>query len=90
MRWLEGLCDASERAFEENIRLTAEYVKKVNGRVVVEGAVDEIFESCHGGQKNEPATVEQARRFLNETGVDIIVPNVGTEHRATIQHFKLQ
>jgi fructose/tagatose bisphosphate aldolase len=77
------MCDASECPFEENIRLTAQYVAKVKGRVVVEGAVDEIFEYGGTGQKNEPTTVEQARRFLNETGVDIIVPNVGTEHRAT-------
>jgi len=27
--------------------------------------------------------VAQAQRFLRETGVDILVPNVGTEHRAT-------
>lgn len=77
------MCDASERAFEENIRLTAEYVESVRGRVVVEGAVDEVFESGGQGEKNDPTTVEQAREFLNATGVDIIVPNVGTEHRAT-------
>jgi fructose-bisphosphate aldolase class II len=76
------MCDASEEPFEENIRLTAQYVDKVHGRVVVEGAVDEIYESG-GAEKNEPTTVAQARRFLSETGVDILVPNVGTEHRAT-------
>jgi fructose-bisphosphate aldolase class II len=77
------MCDASEKPFEENIRLTGEYVERVKGRVVVEGAVDEIFESGCEGQKNEPTSVEQAERFLRETGVDILVPNVGTEHRAT-------
>ncbi len=77
------MCDASERPFEENIRLTAEYVDRMRGRVVVEGAVDEIFEAGGMGSKNEPTTVEQARRFVSETGVDLIVPNVGTEHRAT-------
>lgn len=77
------MCDASEKPFEENIRLTATYVERVRGRVVVEGAVDEIFEAGGSEQKNEPTSVEQARRFLSETGVDIIVPNVGTEHRAT-------
>lgn len=77
------MCDASECTFEENIRLTAEYAERVRGRVVVEGAVDEIFESGNAGVKNQPTTVGQAERFLRETGVDIIVPNVGTEHRAT-------
>ena len=77
------MCDASEKPFEENIRLTAQYVERVKGRVVVEGAVDEIFESGGEGEKNEPTTIEQSKRFLSQTGVDIIVPNVGTEHRAT-------
>ena len=77
------MCDASERPFDENIRMTADYVEKVKGKVVVEGAVDEIMEYSGNGEKNEPTTVEQAKRFLRETGVDIIVPNVGTEHRAT-------
>ena len=82
------MCDASEKPFNENIRLTAEYVEKVKGRVVVEGAVDEIFESGSEEQKNEPTTVAQAKKFLSETGVDIIVPNVGTEHRATVDKVK--
>ncbi len=76
------MCDASEKPFDENVRITAEFAERVRGRVVVEGAVDEIFESGGVG-KNVATTVAQARRFLRETGVDIIVPNVGTEHRAT-------
>jgi fructose/tagatose bisphosphate aldolase len=77
------MCDASEKPFDENVRLTAQFVEKSRGRVVVEGAVDEIHESGGAGEKNQLTTVEQARRFLRETGADIIVPNVGTEHRAT-------
>ena len=82
-RFASVMFDASEKPFEENIQLTAQYVEKVRGRVVVEGAVDEIFEASGSGVKNEPTSVAQARRFLSETGVDILVPNVGTEHRAT-------
>jgi fructose/tagatose bisphosphate aldolase len=89
-RFASVMFDASERPFEENIRLTAQYVEKVRGRVVVEGAVDEIFEASGAGAKNEPTTVAQARRFLDEAGVDIVVPNVGTEHRATAEqvHYR--
>ena len=83
-RFASVMFDASEKPFEENIQLTAQYVEKVRGRVVVEGAVDEIFEASGKGTKNEPTSVAQARRFLSETGVDILVPNVGTEHRATV------
>ena len=72
------MCDASEKPFAENIRITAEYVERVRGRVVVEGAVDEIYAADGaGGMKNEPTTVEQAVKFLRETGVDILVPQRG-------------
>src|SRR5208283_4710470 len=39
-------------------------------------------------QQNEPTTAAQAARFLRETGVDLLVPNVGTEHRATANQAK--
>jgi fructose/tagatose bisphosphate aldolase len=39
------MCDASLKPFEENIHLTAEYVEAFHGRVVIEGAVDEIYEA---------------------------------------------
>jgi len=79
------MCDASEKPLDENIRITAEYVRKVRGKVVVEGAVDEVPDSARSanGIGRDYTLPEQARRFLKETGVDIIVPNVGTEHRAT-------
>jgi fructose/tagatose bisphosphate aldolase len=82
-RFASIMCDASEKPFEANVHLTAQYVDEVRGRVLVEGAVDEIFESGSDQPKNEPTTVEQAEHFLRETGVDILVPNVGTEHRST-------
>lgn len=75
--------DASEKSFKENMELTAEYVEKVRGRVVVEGAVDEIWEAGQSKQKNYLTTVQQAQEFVSKTGVDFIVPNVGTEHRLT-------
>ena len=81
------MCDASEKPFQENIEMTARYVEKVKGKVVIEGAVDEIFESG-GSEINEPTSVERAKEFLSQTGVDIIVPNVGTEHRATAEQVK--
>ncbi|MBZ0307661.1 MAG: class II fructose-bisphosphate aldolase, partial [Anaerolineae bacterium] len=87
-RFASVMCDASEKPFVDNIRITGEYVEKMYGRVVIEGAVDEIFESGNTTGKNESTSVEQAVRFLKETGVDIIVPNVGTEHRATADKIK--
>ena len=76
--------DASEKSFEENIKLTAKYVEQVGDKVLVEGCVDEIAESG-SGIKNEITTVAQARRFVTETKADLIVANLGTEHRATAE-----
>jgi fructose-bisphosphate aldolase class II len=44
--------------------------------------VDEIY-SDGGAEKSELTSVEKASDFLSRTGVDILVPNVGTEHRQT-------
>jgi len=87
-RFASVMCDASEKPFEENIRLTASYVERVAGRVVVEGCVDEIYESGGGARKNEPTSSAEAREFVSRTGADLIVPNVGTEHRATAEHVR--
>lgn len=75
--------DCSTLPFDQNIEKTRRYVERMRGRVLVEGAVDEIYEAGSGRQKNEPTTVEQATRFIRETGCFLIVPNLGTEHRAS-------
>ena len=80
--------DASTLPFDENIRLTARYVERFRDKTVIEGAVDEIFESGTGEQKNQITTVEQARRFVEQTGCDLIVPNLGTEHRASARELR--
>jgi len=74
--------DASHWPLEENIRRTARYVEQHGDRVVVEGAVAELKEAREEGEAFAMTTPEQAERFLRETGCDLIVPNVGTEHRA--------
>ena len=79
--------DASALPFDENIRRTAEYVARYNDLVTIEGAVDEIV-SAGGQPQNSLCTVDRAERFVRETGVDLIVPNVGTEHRATYEEAK--
>jgi len=80
--------DASTLPFDDNMAQTARYVERFGRRVVVEGAVDEIFESGTGEQKNQITTVAQAKRYLEKTGVDLIVPNLGTEHRASARELR--
>ena len=75
--------DASEFSLAENVERTARFVTGHRSRVLIEGAVDEIYEAGGGTEKNELTDPEVAARYLAETGVDLLVPNVGTEHRAT-------
>jgi len=75
--------DASTLSLEENIAATARYADRFRDQTVVEGCVDEIFDTGTGEQKNQVTTVEQAKRYVTETGVDLIVANLGTEHRAS-------
>jgi len=79
--------DASKLSFEENIKRTKEFVKNKGHIIVVEGACDEIVDAT-GVEKSELTTAEKAKKYFEETGVDIIVANLGTEHRASIRDLK--
>lgn len=79
--------DASALPFEENVKLTAAYVARFGSRVVVEGCPDKIasqveIQAATGLKKHsalsKPALV---REFVRRTGVDLVVPSLGTEHR---------
>lgn len=73
--------DASTLPFAENCAATAAFVKARGHQVVIEGACDEIVEA--GGVEDSPlSTVAQAQAFA-ATGVDLMVANLGTEHRAS-------
>jgi len=76
--------DCSALPIEENIRQVVAFVEQHQGRILVEGAVDEVIQAEDAaevhGNLTDPALAE---RYLRETGVFLIVPNLGTEHRAT-------
>ena len=91
--WLDTFAtvmyDCSHWPLEENIARVAAYVQEVQGKTLVEGAVDEIFDANpEGAEKNDVTEVAQAERFVNETGAFLIVPNLGTEHRASAADLK--
>lgn len=80
--------DASLYDFPENVRLTAEYVERAGERVVVEACPDKVYERAEIEKKNlgENSMLsdpENVARFAGATGVDLVVPNLGTEHRST-------
>jgi hypothetical protein len=76
------LFDASGLPLEENIRKTAAFVRARGREIMVEGACDEIVDAT-GNAHNALTTPENARRFKEMTGADLVVCNLGTEHRAT-------
>ncbi|MEN8230218.1 MAG: class II fructose-bisphosphate aldolase [Bacteroidota bacterium] len=79
--------DASALPFEENIKLTSQFVADHGHQIVIEGACDEIVDAT-GEERSNLTTPDEAKRYLNQTGVDFIVANLGTEHRASAADLK--
>ncbi len=79
--------DASALPFEENIKKTSAFVARRGRDVLIEGACDEI-QDAGGDIHNELTTPAQAKRYIEETGADLIVCNLGTEHRASGKELK--
>lgn len=80
--------DLSALPFEENIRQTkqaVEALKAINPAILVEGEIgdigtgSEIHESVPDRSKNR-TTPEEAKQYVESTGVDILAPAVGNMH----------
>ena len=80
--WGCVMYDCSTLPLVENRKKTAQFVDKFGNDYVIEGCVDEITES---GENDEVCLTDpsDAELFLKETDVDLLVVNLGTEHRAT-------
>lgn len=78
--------DASTLPFEENIQATRKFMDEHGDLIVVEGACDEIPTS--GEAHCELTAPERAEQFLVRTGVDFVVANLGTEHRASLADLR--
>jgi fructose-bisphosphate aldolase class II len=76
--------DASTLPFDKNIEKTAEFRNRNFDTILIEGACDEIGYATDAGI----TTLENAKRYNDETGVDIMVANLGTEHRASSSELK--
>ncbi len=80
--------DLSALPFEENAKQTrqaVEALKSINPEILVEGEIgdigtgSEIHESTPDRSKNL-TTAEEARQYVENTGVDILAPAVGNMH----------
>jgi fructose-bisphosphate aldolase class II len=84
--------DATNLSFEENIKITkqcVEYAKSVNPDIIVEaelgfiGSSSKVLDGIPEGVKitEEYLTKpEEAKKFVDETGVDMLAPAVGNIH----------
>jgi fructose/tagatose bisphosphate aldolase len=79
--WGCVMYDCSTLPLDENQDRVRRFVKQYRNDFVIEGCVDEITEAGHGGMKlTDP---NDAKEFVDCTGCDLIVANLGTEHRVT-------
>jgi len=88
--------DGAKLSLEENIAKTREvvqYVKSVNPGILVEaelgyiGTSSELFTETPAGaaiKEKDLTTVEDAVRFVKETGIDMFAPAVGNIHGMSI------
>lgn len=78
--------DASSLPMEENISLTKAYVERKGHELVIEGACDEIVDAT-GEARCEITDADKCESYMKQTGVDIVVANLGTEHRASSKNL---
>ncbi|MEM6391291.1 MAG: class II fructose-bisphosphate aldolase [Planctomycetota bacterium] len=80
--------DGSAWDWDRNVAETAAFVEAASERVVVEGCPDKILSEAEITERGLKVAdmltdPDRAARYVEATGVDLIVPNLGTEHRAT-------
>jgi fructose-bisphosphate aldolase class II len=78
--------DASTLPLNENIEKTAKFYDRHSKEIVIEGACDFIGKTGH--EDYGLTTPGNAIKYLSETGIDIIVANLGTEHRASVSELQ--
>jgi len=84
----EILFDGSKLPFAENVRQTkeaVEIVKSINPQIVVEGEIGYIGASSEIVDKIPEeslhlTTPQEAKQFVDETGIDVLAPAVGNMH----------
>ncbi len=81
--------DGSKLSFQENIVKTkevVEYARKNEQDILIEGELgyigssSKMLDSVPSDVESTMTTVEQAREFVDKTGVDILAPSVGNLH----------
>ena len=75
--------DAQRYAFDDNLARTREYVEAYGKQVLVEGIIEELSVAGQKQGARSDAYVEKAVRYVDATGVDFLVADLGTEQQST-------
>ena len=75
--------DAQLYPFEENLTLTAEYVRNYGKDVLVEGILESLNVSDGAVASHIDNYCENSVRYVKATGVDFAVADLGTEQQST-------
>ncbi|MCL1897124.1 MAG: class II fructose-bisphosphate aldolase [Clostridiales bacterium] len=73
--------DAQEYPYEENVGMTADYMREFGDKALVEGIIEGLAAPGREGKKSDDY-VEKAVDFVSRTGVDFLVADLGTEQQS--------
>jgi len=84
------IIDSANKSFEENIRITkevVEYAQSKGGKTLIEaelgfiGQSSKVLDNLPDGVSPETQTnPEEAQKFVEETGINLLAPSVGNVH----------
>lgn len=74
--------DGQKYPFADNLEWTREYVKTYGDQVMVEGIIEELSVEGQKHAVQHDDYVEKAVRYIRETGVDLLVADLGTEQQS--------
>jgi fructose/tagatose bisphosphate aldolase len=84
--------DAQKYSLPENIEWTRDYVQTFGDQVLVEGIIEELSVHGHKVAVQQDDYVVRAKHFVEATGVDLLVADLGTEqqsdHSGDAQYLK--
>ncbi|MDR2163944.1 MAG: class II fructose-bisphosphate aldolase [Clostridiales Family XIII bacterium] len=74
--------DAQTYPYEENVEMTGRYMREYGDRVLVEGIVEGLAVGDGTKAKQRDDYVDKAANFVESTGVDFLVADLGTEQQS--------
>ncbi len=74
--------DAQKYPLEQNTAMTREYVQAYGDQVMVEGIIEELSVAGRAQAVQRDEYIEKAVSFIETTGVDLLVADLGTEQQS--------